>query len=60
MTFSETSGKVPGTNVPLILGFEAVNMEKFGPEVTLPYQLQVALLKPLRLQKLFCWPQVVA
>ena len=33
MTFSEISGQVPGTNVPLIFGFEAVYTEKFVHEV---------------------------
>ena len=33
MTFSEISGQGPGTNVPLIFGFEAVYTEKFGHEV---------------------------
>ena len=52
MTFSETSGKVPGANVPLIFGFETVNTEKFGPEVTVPYQLSrciCAAYEPLKI-----------
>ena len=35
MTFSESSGQVPGANVPLIFSLETVNIEKFGPEVTI-------------------------
>ena len=35
MTFSESSGQVPGANVPLIFSYETVNIEKFGPEVTI-------------------------
>ena len=49
MTFSEISGKVPGANVPLFFGFETVNTEKFGPGVTIQYQLQGAFEKPLSL-----------
>ena len=33
MTFSEISGQGPGTNIPLIFGFEAVYTEKFVHEV---------------------------
>ncbi len=47
MTFSETSGKVSGRNVPLIFGFETVNTEKFGPEVTI--QCICAAYEPLKI-----------
>ncbi len=49
MTFSETSGKVYGANVPLIFGFETVNTVKFVPEVTIKYQLQGAFVQPMSL-----------
>ena len=49
MTFSESSGQVPGANVPLIFSLETVNIEKFGPEVTIQYQLQGAFEKPMSL-----------